>query len=228
MLSDALLVAGKDLRIELRSKVALNQVAPFAACVLILFGFALGPGRAALEPAAPGLFWVTVLLSALLAVHRSMSIESDDDARDGLRLSGLDPGGIFLGKVLAIAVQLLALEVALAVGIAVFYGAHLGGALVLVAACLLASMGVAAAGAIYGVAAHGSRARETLLPLLFLPVVAPVLLAGTKAWQEALTSAPGAGRSAGAGSGWLIVLGVFALVYLAVGIVAFEPLLEDS
>jgi heme exporter protein B len=221
MLSDAFIVAGKDLRIELRSKIVLNQVAPFAACVLLLFGFALGPGRATLEPAAPGLFWVAVLLSALLAVHRSMSIESDDDARDGLRLSGLDPGGIFLGKAFAVAAQLLVLEVALTIGIAVFYGTRLTGAFVLISACLLASLGIAAAGTIYGIAAHGTRARETLLPLLFLPVVAPVLLAGTKAWQEALASP-------GAGAGWLVVLGIFAVVYIAVGIVAFEPLLEDS
>jgi heme exporter protein B len=222
MLSDALLVAGKDLRIELRSKVALNQVAPFAVCVLLLFGFALGPDRKSLEPAAPGLFWVAVLLSALLAVHRSVAVEAADDARDGLRLSGLDPGGIFLGKAFAVAAELLVLEIALTIGVAVFYGAHLDGFLVLMGSCVLASVGVAAAGTVYGIAAHGSRVRETLLPLLFLPIVAPVLLAGTKAWQGALAGARGAG------AGWLIVLAVFAVVYLAVGIVAFEPLLEDS
>ncbi len=77
MLRDAALVAGKDLRIEARSRVALNQVGPFAVAVLLLFGLALGPDRRALEPAAAGLFWVAVLLSTLLAVQRSYAIESN-------------------------------------------------------------------------------------------------------------------------------------------------------
>jgi heme exporter protein B len=222
VLSDARLVAAKDLRIELRSKVALNQVAPFAAAVLLLFGFALGPDRATLEPAAAGLFWVAVLLSALLAVQRSFAIEGAGGGHDALRLSGLDPAGIFLGKASAVAVQLLVLELLLTAGIAIFYGAQLAGFLVLAGAAVLATVGLAAVGTIYGMASSGLRARETLLPLLFLPVVAPVLLAATKAWDAALTG------PAGAGAGWLAVLGVFAAVYLAAGIVAFDPLLEDA
>lgn len=222
MLSDALLVAGKDLRVELRSKVGLNQVAPFAAAVLLLFGFALGPDRSALQPAAPGLYWVAVLLSALLAVQRSFAIESADGARDGLRLSGLDPAGIFLGKASAVAAQLLVLELLLALGVAIFYGARLSGLAVLAGACVLGSAGLAAVGTLYGMASSGLRVRETLLPLLFLPVVAPVLLAATRAWQGALAGPPGAG------AGWLLVLAVFAVVYVTAGIVAFESLLEDS
>src|SRR5271167_4061505 len=181
MWRDAALVAGKDLRIEARSRVALNQVGPFAVAVLLLFGLALGPDRRALEPAAAGLFWVAVLLSTLLAVQRSYAIESVDAARDGLRLSGLDPAGIFLGKAGAIALQLLVLEAGLTVGVALLYGA------------------------LYGVVASGLRTRETLLPLLFLPVVAPVLLGATKAWNAALSNTPGRA------DGWLDVIAVFAL-----------------
>src|SRR5213594_2726838 len=99
---DAALVAGKDLRIEARSRVATNQVAPFALLVLVLFAFALDPDRGLLRRAAPGLFWVAVLFSALLAIQRSFALESADGARDGLHLSGLDPAGIFLGKLGAV------------------------------------------------------------------------------------------------------------------------------
>src|SRR5213594_3371279 len=112
---DAALVAGKDLRIEARSRVATNQVAPFAVLVLILFAFALDPDRGVLARAAAGLFWLAVLFSALLA------IQAADGARDGLRLSGLDPAGIFLGKAGAVAAQLAALEVLLGVGVVVLY-----------------------------------------------------------------------------------------------------------
>jgi heme exporter protein B len=92
------LVAGKDLRIEARSRVTLQQIIPFALVVLLLFAFALDPDRGVLRRVAPGLFWVTVLLAALLAVSRSFAVEDKNGARDGLRLSGLDPAAIFLGK----------------------------------------------------------------------------------------------------------------------------------
>jgi heme exporter protein B len=222
MLRDAVLVAGKDLRIEIRSRVTLNQVGPFALAVLLLFGLALGPDRQVLAPASAGLFWIAVLLSTVLAVQRSYAVESADAARDGLRLSGLDPAGIFLGKAGAVAVQLIVLEAGLTIGVALLYGARLSGALVLAAACAAGTLGLAAVGTLYGVVASGLRTRETLLPLLFLPVVAPVLLAATKAWDAALAGTPGRA------DGWLDVLVVFAVLYIAIGIVAFGPLLEDE
>src|SRR5438094_4738607 len=116
MWRDATLVAGKDLRIEARSRVATNQVAPFAVLVLVLFAFALDPDRGVLRRASAGLFWVAVLFSALLAVQRSFAVEAADGGRDGLRLSGLDPAGIFLGKAGAVAAELAALEALLAAG----------------------------------------------------------------------------------------------------------------
>jgi len=219
---DAALVAGKDLRIELRSRVATNQVAPFAVLVLLLFAFALDPDRGVLNRATPGLFWVAVLFSSLLAVQRSFGLEAADGGRDTLRLSGLDAAGIFVGKATAVALQLLALQVVLGVGVVVLYDAHLTGPAQLVATCLLATIGLAAAGTVYGVVAAGLRVRETLLPLLVLPVVAPVLLAGTKAWEAALAGAPADGWP------WLRLLAVFAVVYVTVGVAAFGLLLEET
>jgi len=222
MWRDALLVAGKDLRVELRSRVATNQVAPFALAVLVLFAFALDPNRGLLARATAGLFWVAVLLCTLLAVQRSFAMEAADSARDGLRLSGLDPAGIFLGKAAAVLVQLLVLEALLAVGIVVLYGSHLHGALLLLGSSSAATVGLAAAGTVYGMLAAGLRVRETLLPLLLLPVVAPVLLAATRSWEAALSGATAEGNP------WLQLLGVFAVVYVSVGVVAFGPLLEDA
>jgi heme exporter protein B len=222
LLRDAVLVAGKDLRIEVRSRVGTNQVLPFAFLVLVLFAFALDADRGLLANVAAGLFWVTVLFSGLLAIQRSFALEAGDDARDALRLSGLDGGGIFLGKAGAVAVQLLALEVVLAAGVVVFYNVSLRGALLLVLTCLLATCGIAAAGTVYGAVAAGLRVRETLLPLLVLPVLAPVLLAAARASEAALAT------SSADGWPWVRLLAVFAAVYVAFGVVAFGPLLEEA
>lgn len=230
MFRDALLVAGKDLRIELRSRVTTNQVAPFAVLVLVLFAFALDPDRGVLGRATAGLFWVAVLLCTLLAVQRTFALETADGTRDALRLSGLDPAGVFLGKLGAVVAQLLALEVVLGVGVAVLYDTSVdtdGASPVavvaaLVVTALVATLGLGAAGTLYGVLAAGLRVRETLLPLLLLPVTAPVLIGATRAFESALDGVPSESWP------WTGLLAVFALVYTAVGLAAFGPLLEES
>lgn len=222
MLRDAVLVLGKDLRLEFRSRVIINQVLPFAVLVLVLFAFALDPDRRILTQATPGLFWLAVLFSTLLALQRAFGVESADGVTDALRLSGLDPAGIFLGKAAGIAVHLLALEVVLGLGVTLFYGATPHGPVLLVSTCLAATAGLAAVGTLYGVLSAGMRVRDTLLPLLMLPVVAPVLIAATEAFAAAYDQASGEGWR------WVGLLTIFALLYLAIGIFAFEPLLEES
>ncbi|HLY84872.1 MAG TPA: heme exporter protein CcmB [Acidimicrobiales bacterium] len=222
MWHDAVLMAGKDLRIEARSRVATNQIAPFALLVLVLFGFALEPDRGFLAAAAPGLFWIAVLFCCVLAVQRSFAVEANDSARDGLRLSGLDPAGIFLGKAGAVALELAGVEILLTIGIAVLYRTTFSGAALLLASAVAATVGLAACGTVYGALAAGLRVRETLLPLLLLPVVAPVLLGATRAWEVAL------GQSLDDGWKWVTLLAVFALIYVTLGVLAFGTLLEEA
>ena len=222
MFRDATLMAGKDLRVELRSRVTTQQVAPFAILLLVLFGVALDPDRGILTRASSGLYWIAVLFCALLAIQRAFAIESADGGRDALRLSGLDPAGIFLGKAMAVAAQLAALEVVLALGVIVLYGAEVTGAVLLLATCVAATIGLAAAGTLYGVVAAGLRVRDTLLPILLLPVLTPVLIGATRAFDAAL------GGAASDGWPWCGLLVAFALAYTAVGTLAFGTLLEES
>ena len=222
MWRDALLIAGKDLRIEGRSRVGLNQVAPFALLLLILFAFALDPDTGVLDRATPGLYWVAVLFSALLAIQRAFAVEAADGNRDALRLSGLQPAGIYLGKVAAVAAQLVVLEVLLGLGVVILYGSRAGNWPLLLATCLAATAGIAAAGTLYGVLAAGLRVRETLLPLLLLPVLAPVLIGSTRAFEAARSDAVADGWP------WVGLLAVFALTYIIFGVFGFGPLLEES
>jgi len=220
-LGDVRLVAGRDLRIEARSRVVVAQVVPFALLVLILFGFALDADQRTLSTFAPGLFWVAVLLSALLAVHRSATLEQSDGTLDALRMSGLTPLALFLGKAAAVFVQLLALEAMLVGGLLVFYGVEVDDPALLIVAGVLAGATVAAAGTLYGALASGLGVRETLLPILLLPVLAPVLIAATRAFDDAL------GVAAVDGWAWTGLLAATALVATVVGALAYGALIED-
>jgi heme exporter protein B len=216
------LVAGKDLRIERRARVTLQQILPFGAIVLLLFAFALDPDRGVLRRVAPGLFWVAVLLALLLAVSRAFTIETENNARDALRLSGLDPAAIFLGKAAAIAVQLVLLEALLAVGVVLLFDVSLSSIGPLVLETVAATVGLAATGTLYGVLAVGLRMRETLVPVLLLPVVSPVLLGATRAWEAAIDGVPSVAWP------WVGVLSVFAVLAVGAGMLAFGPLLEEA
>lgn len=222
MLRDAVLVAGKDLRVERRSKVVLNQLAPFTLLLLVLFGFALDANRAVLRSASSGLFWIAVLFAAVLAVQRGVAVESAPGLADALRLSGLEPAGVFLGKSAALYLELLALEVLLGAGVVVLYDARIDRPVLLVATCLVATAGVAVAGTIYGALVAGLRVRETILPILLLPVLAPVLIGATRAFDDAL------GAAAIEGWNWLALLAAFSLVYAVVGVLAYGTLLEET
>src|SRR5207302_1941563 len=126
--------------------------------VLLIVAFSPDPDRRLLPRVAPGLFWVAVLLAGLLALSRAFAVEGENGVRDALRLSGLDGAAVFCGKALAVAAQLLALEVILGIGVVVLYDLHLQNTLVVVVASLIATAGIAAAGTVYGVLAAGLRA----------------------------------------------------------------------
>lgn len=218
----ARLVAAKDLRLERRTKVATAQMLPFALLVLLLFAFALDPDRGVLGEATAGLYWTTVLFTAVLAIQRSFAIEMVDGVLDSVRLSGMPASAVFLGKVAGLVVQLAVLEVVLGVGVAVLYDARFEGWVLLSAVAVAATFGICAAGASYGLLAARLRQGSALLPLLLLPLLAPVLIAATRGSDVAL------GRETGGGWPWAALLGVFAVAYLGLGTVLYGPLLDET
>lgn len=222
----ARLVAAKDLRIERRSRVVTNQVLPFAGVTMVMFAFALDASNV-LERVAPGLVWLATLFSLLLLVQRSFAVETDDGALDALRVAGVDPMAIYWGKSLALAVELAALEAVLLVAAVFLYGADvpLGGVVLLVATLLTATSGLACVGTLYGGLTAGFSGRETLLPLLVLPVVAPVLIGATRAVESALGTG---GVALSEGWPWLGLLSVFAVSFGVVGALAFGPLIDEA
>ncbi len=221
-IADAWLVARKDLLIEWRSRVMVNQLAPLGLLILVLFAFATNANVARLQEFAPGLFWIAVLLTAMMAIQRTFSLEATDEVVLGLRMSGLAPAAVFLGKSLAIMLELLVLEAILGLGIVIFYGVQIPEAGLALATMLVASAALATSGTIYGALSLGIRVRETLLPLLFIPVAAPVLLGATRALESAT------GVSTVGGWGWVGLVGAIALLYGSLGVMLFGSILEES
>jgi heme exporter protein B len=221
----ARLIAAKDLRIERGSRVITDQVLPFAGVTMVIFAFALD-SDAVLERVAPGLVWLATMFSLLVLVQRSFSIETDDGALDAMRVAGVDARAIYLGKAISLGVQLLVLEVILLGAAIVLYGQSvpLGGVVLLCTTLLAATCGLASVGTLYGGLAAGIRGRETLLPLLTLPAVAPVLIGATRAVEAALGTA---GAVVSDGWPWVGLLAVFAVAFGVGGALAFGPLIDE-
>lgn len=223
------LVAAKDLRVEWRSRVLINQVMPFAAIVMVMFAFALD-SDAVLERVAPGLVWLATVFSLLVMVQRSFAVETADGALDALRVAGVSTAGVFIGKAIALAVQLLALELVLLFSAVVLYRTQLraddqlAGLALLAATVALATISLAFVGTLYGGLAAGVKGRETLLPLLLLPVVAPVLIAATRATEAGF----GVGKTAvHEGWPWVALLATFAVMFGVGGSLAFGALIDE-
>ncbi len=218
------LIAKRDLLVEWRSRIALNQVFPFAGIVMVMFGFAIDDTRL-MERIAPGLIMLATMFSLLILVQRSFAVESEDGALDALRTAGVSSSALFWGKSIAMAAQLAALEALLIVLAILLYGSTIrpSGVVLLIATWLAASWGLATVGTLYGGLAAGARGRETLLPLLLLPVVAPVLIGATRAVEAAL----GARGSVADGWPWMGLVAVFAAVFCAGGTLAFGPLIDE-
>jgi heme exporter protein B len=201
--------------------------------VMVMFAFALdrlpavaGSTDTLLESVAPGLVWLATMFSLLLLVQRTFAVESEDGALDALRAAGVDAVAVFWGKTIALAAQLAVLEALLLLTAMLLYGSELrwSGVVLLVVTWFTATVGLATVGTLYGGLAAGARGRETLLPLLLLPVVAPVLIGATRAVEAALGTG---GTAVADGWPWVGVVAVFAVAFGAGGTLAFGPLIDE-
>jgi heme exporter protein B len=219
----ALAIAQKDALAELRGRQAVGSTLFFAALVLLLFGFALGPDSRRLTEAAPGLLWLAIVFGGLLTVSRLHQLEADDGALEELARYPVERHAIYLGKALAGLGAMVVLGGLLMPVVAILYGIDLAGAwLPLGATLLLGAIGLAAVGTFYAGVTVRMRAREVMLPLLMLPVIAPLLLAAVKATTAALGGDP-----LGELGSWLQLLAAFDIVMLVAGAATYGYLLEE-
>jgi heme exporter protein B len=216
------MVVWKDVLTERRSKESLNALVFFSLLLLFVFQFALGPERARVEAALPGLLWLGFILSGLLAFGRTFLVERENDCWEGLVLTPGDKSAIYLGKLAGNVLVMIVVEVVLLALFAVFFALDFTPVLPGLAAVLaLGTLGLASVGTLFGAVTAQMRARELLFPVLLLPAVVPVLLSSVSATQTVLAGEPLADAAA-----WLKLLAAADLVYLVVGVLTFEFVLE--
>ena len=218
----ALVVAWKDLLVERRSKETLNALLFFALLLLFVFQFTLGPDRERLAGVLPGLLWLGFILSGLLALGRTFLVEREHDCWEGLLLAPGDKSAVYVGKLVG-NLALMAVVETLVLGLFVlFFDVDLAvafpGLIVVVA---LGTLGLAAVGTLFAAMTAHVRAREVLFPVLLLPIQVPVLLATVKATEALL-----AGEPLGAVGHWVKLLVAADIVYVAVGVLTFDAILE--
>ena len=222
----ALVVARKDLLIEWRARLLMVRVVPFALLVLVLFAVALDSEPLILRAAA-GLVWLAMLFSSLLIVQRSFDVETNDGAIDVLLTGTVEPAQVYLGKTIAAFVQLVTLAATLVVGAIVLYGASVTASRVvlLVTTVLCAAAGLASVGTLYGAVVANMNGRDSLLPLLALPVLAPLLIGASRATEAAFGSQT---IDTANGWAWVGLLAVFAVAFVSAGAAAFGTLMESD
>jgi heme exporter protein B len=175
-LGDVGALARKDLILELRARDTLPAMLLFVLSTLVVFHFVL-PADAS-ELVATGLLWIALVFTALLGLTRAFAAEREQGVIDGLVLAPSDRSAIWLAKALSILAFLVVAEVIAVPAFALFYG---GVDTELLAGIALADVGIAAVGTLLAAMAAASRARELLLPLLFLPLAIPIIVGGVGA-----------------------------------------------
>jgi heme exporter protein B len=218
-----LAILWKDLLIELRTKETLSSLLLLGLLTLVVLSFAFDPSSPMREAAAPGVLWVALIFAGTLGMNRSLLRERDHDCLYGLLLAPVDRGTIFLAKTAANFLFMVAAQVVLLPLFAFFFNLPLGATIAaLVPVLLLGLLGFAAVGTLFAAVSLRTRAREVMLPLLMLPLAAPLLIAGIQASAQLL-----AGQPFGAIGHWLRLIGAFDVVFLVLGWLAFEYVVEE-
>jgi heme exporter protein B len=175
-LADVGALARKDLLLELRARDTLPAMLLFVLSVFVVFHFALPDGSSDL--AASGLLWAAIVFTALLGLGRAFVPEREQRVFDALVLAPCDRSAIWLAKGIATFAFLAAAEVVALPAFAAFFHGIDGAT---IAAVVLADLGICAVGTFVGAMATASRARDLLLPLLFLPLAIPIVIGGVGA-----------------------------------------------
>jgi heme exporter protein B len=216
----AILVA-KELRLEFRTRELLSATVVFAFVVVVLFSYAFDPTAAESRRYGPGLLWIAFLFAGSLMLNPSFARELSNDTLDALRMAPISSSAILFGKMLANFIFMAIAEIILVPVFAVLYDVALMGVVWrLIFVLVLGTVGLVVTGTAFSAVSARARMRELLLPLLLLPILAPLLIAAVEATASLLADPPALDPT------WVAFLAGFDIVFATASWLLCDYLLE--
>jgi heme exporter protein B len=222
-LADTWIIAAKDLRIEARTGEIVTTTGFFATLVAILTSVAFTSGTQTTTRIAPGAIWISIAFSSILALGRTWHREREESALLGILVTPISRASLFLGKAIGVFAFVTAVELVVVPVVALLFHIELldvaGPMLVILP---LGTVGVAAAGTLFGAMTVRTRARDLVLATVLFPLLTPTLISGVASTREIFAGAPLADVS-----DYLVLLGTFDLVAVLGGLSLFGALVDD-
>lgn len=225
VLRDAWQIARKDLLIEARSRELVYTTMFFAlSCVLVFaFAFVRDSGRP-IEGAAPGILWVAIAFAGTLALGRTFERERQGETLRALLLSPVERPGIYLGKLVALVILMVGIEIPLVPIVALLFQSPMGRAPGLLAALVIAgTVGFAIVGTLFAAMLVRAQSRDVLLPVVLYPLTVPVLIAGVRGTAAIVAPEPQLAMA----QTWLAMLLFFDVVFLTLSLWTFAPVMRE-
>ena len=217
----AMVIAWKDILSEMRTREIVSSVLVFAILVMVIFNFAFGGRQQAVNLVAPGILWVTFAFAGVLSLNRSFILEKEENCLEGLMACPVSREVIYVGKALGSLLFLLLVEAivlpifALLFNVAAF-------SLQLVTITFLTTLGFVAVGTLFSALAVNTKPLGMVLPILFRPIVVPIIRAAVRASGLALSGEPWSSLSA-----WLAIIVAFDVIFLVASFLVFTFVIEE-
>ena len=211
----------KDILSGLRTKEVITSVLVFGLLVLVIFNFAFEPGSGTREAVAPGILWVALVFSGVLGLNRTYDPERENACIEGLMLCPVERHVIYWGKLASSFTFMLMVAVVITpIFLALFDLPLFLPRLVLI--IVLAALGFSSIGSLFSALSAGTKGRDILLPILFLPVVVPVIIAAVEATAVVLDGGPWGDMLT-----WLQIMIAFDVIFLVISTLVFEFVIEE-
>jgi len=222
ILTLALVNLRKDLRLEWRSRDTLNALGFFALLVVVIFSFSFDPNAEESRRIAGGIFWVSFVFAALVALNQAWARELRNQVLDAYRVSGASPAALFIGKAVGNFLFVAIIEALVSPLFVIFYNLRaLGSSWLLATVFLLGTWALVINGTFFAALCARTRSREMMLPLLLLPISLPAVLAMVEATTALLTGEADPGM-------WIKLLAGYDIVFTTASLMLFETVLHSE
>jgi heme exporter protein B len=222
-LQQVLALLAKDLKTEWRTREIFTSMFVFAVLVVVVFNFAIGADADLIRQVASGVVWVALLFATVLGLQRAGQMESEEDSLQGVLLALRDRSALFVAKMIAQMLYLLVIVICTlplcGIWFHIDFTACIGGLCIVF---VLGMLGLSIVGTLFSMIALHTRAYEVMLPMLFLPVSIPLMIAAVYATAQLID-----GKSLKDITDYLVLAGVFDIIFFFLTLIVFDYVVED-